>query len=109
MEATSMHQFSFDFADPFFDLAGWQVGLQVITFENTYGLDAARARLQLRDDGFAIAADGLMWAGGQQKSGGRASVTARRTGLRARRRRVPAPGGGPPRLSRARPPSREHS
>ena len=27
-----MHQFSFDFGDPFFDLAGWQVGLQVITF-----------------------------------------------------------------------------
>jgi len=43
MEATSMHQFRFDFADPLFDPARWQVGLQVATFENTYGLDAARA------------------------------------------------------------------
>jgi hypothetical protein len=38
-----MHQFSFDFGDPFFDLAGWQVSLQVITFQNAYGLDAARS------------------------------------------------------------------
>jgi hypothetical protein len=74
-----MHQFSFDFGDPFFDLAGWQVGLQVITFENTYGLDPERTRLEARDDGFVIAADDLMWAGGQQKADGRASVTARRT------------------------------
>jgi len=43
MEITSMHQFSFDFADPFFDPARWRVGLQVTIFENTYGLDAARA------------------------------------------------------------------
>jgi hypothetical protein len=75
-----MHQFSFDFGDPFFDLAGWQVGLQVITFENTYGLDPDRMNLEARDGGFVIAADGLTWAGGQQKAEGRVSVTARRTG-----------------------------
>ena len=53
-----MHQFSFNFADPFFDLPGWQAGLQVITFENIYGLDAARTQLRLRAGGFVIAAAG---------------------------------------------------
>ena len=63
-----MHQFSFDFGDPFFDLAGWQVGLQVITFENTYGLDPDCIRLRAEDDGFVVTADGLMGAGGNSKN-----------------------------------------
>ncbi len=54
-----MHQFSFDFGDPFFDLDGWQVGLQVITFENTYGLDPGRTRLTTDENGFTVVADGL--------------------------------------------------
>ena len=71
-----MHQFSFDFGDPIFDLSGWHVGLQVITFENTYGLDPDRTRLQQTNGCYEIAADQLMWAGNQQKAEGRALLTA---------------------------------
>jgi hypothetical protein len=53
--------------------------LQVITFENTYGLDPANARLQEEDGGFLLEADGLTWAGGREKRRGRARLTARRT------------------------------
>ena len=34
----AMQQFSFDFSDPVFDIDGWRLSAQVITFENTYGL-----------------------------------------------------------------------
>ena len=53
-----MHQFSFDFGDPFFDLAGWQVGLQVITFENVYGLDPELTRVE---------EDGGRWIGDRRR------------------------------------------
>jgi len=64
-----MQQFSFDFRDPWFDLGGWQIGVQVITFENTYGIDPD---LVVRGEGPnpAVATCGLRWAGGQEKCGG---------------------------------------
>lgn len=71
-----MDQFSFDFGDPIFDIAGWRVGLQVITFENTYGLDPERAHLEQTDVGYRFAADRLMWAGNQEKAAGQATLTA---------------------------------
>lgn len=74
-----MHQFSFDFGDPFYSLADWQLGLQVITFENTYGLDPASANVQMQNDSLLLEADGLTWAGGQEKCLGRATLMARRT------------------------------
>jgi hypothetical protein len=72
-----MQQFSFDFGDPFFDVGGWRLGLQVITFENTYGLDPQQTTLRAPNDAdgtLLIEADGLTWAGGQEPSAGRASV-----------------------------------
>ncbi|MGD9498616.1 MAG: hypothetical protein AB7Y46_20145 [Armatimonadota bacterium] len=63
-----MQQFSFDFGDPRYAVNGWRVGLQVITFENTYGLDPDKTLL--RDD--SIVSSGLRWAGGQERCGGEA-------------------------------------
>jgi len=70
-----MHQFSFDFGDPFYDLGGWLVGLQVITFENTYGLDRDRTEVVGGSGRWRIEAGGLTSAGGQRKHQGRAWVT----------------------------------
>ncbi|MFT3772510.1 MAG: hypothetical protein QM820_44520 [Minicystis sp.] len=75
-----MQHFSFDFGDPMFDLSGWRIGAQVITFENTYGLDPAATRLSTADGCHRIIADQLMWAGNQEKAAGRATVSAVPTG-----------------------------
>jgi len=74
-----MQRFSFDFGDPFFDFDGWQVAVQVTTFENTYGL--ASALSTVREDGttWAVECAGLTWAGGQQSAAGRAWIRASRT------------------------------
>jgi len=72
----TMDQFSFDFGDPVFDLNGWKVSLQVITFENTYGLDPDSTRLESASGRYEIAADRLMWAGNQEKAEGGALLTA---------------------------------
>jgi len=67
-----MQHFSFDFGDPVYELAGWKVGAQVITFENTYGLDPDLVRV---DDG-VIATCGLRWAGGQERCGGEVAIAS---------------------------------
>src|SRR3989337_1437445 len=67
-----MHQFSFDFSDPFFDLGGWQVALQIITFENVYGLDPELTRVEEDGGHWTVTAEGLTWAGGQRRRAGRA-------------------------------------
>lgn len=74
-----MHQFSFDFGDPLFDIGGWRLGLQVITFENTYGLDPALTRVRKHGDRWSVEAAGLTSAGGQRKHPGRAWIRAKRT------------------------------
>lgn len=65
-----MQQFSFDFGDPSWNLDGWNIGAQVITFENTYGLDPDRSRLE----NGSIVCEGLRWAGGQQRCEGRVRI-----------------------------------
>jgi hypothetical protein len=71
-----MQDLSFDFGDPFFDLAGWQASVQVVTFENLYGLDPARVTQRRNGDSFSLVADSLTWAGGQERSPGRVELTA---------------------------------
>lgn len=71
-----MHQFSFDFSDPTFDLSGWRVGLQVVTFENTYGLDPERTEVSADGGRKTVECNGLTSAGGQRKHTGRAWITA---------------------------------
>lgn len=74
-----MQHFSFDFRDPVFDLGGWRVGLQVITFENTYGLDPQQTRVERAPGGWQVRAEGLTWAGGQERAQGGALLTVRET------------------------------
>jgi hypothetical protein len=70
-----VHQFSFDFNDPVFDLHGWRLGLQVVTFENTYGLDPARTAVTEN----RVDAAGLTSAGGRNREPGTAWIEARTT------------------------------
>lgn len=67
-----MQFFSFDFGDPTFDLRGWDVSCQVITFENTYGIDPEA----LDVDGDRANAGRLTWAGGQETHEGAATIEA---------------------------------
>jgi hypothetical protein len=74
-----VHQFGFDFADPFFELGGYGLALQVITFENTYALDPRQTRLAEEGEGWGLESVGLCAAGGQQRHPGRAWLRASRT------------------------------
>ncbi len=67
-----MQQFSFDFGDPSYDLAGRRIGAQLITFENTYGLDPEQT---LARNG-TIACAGLRWAGGQERCAGQVQIAS---------------------------------
>jgi len=72
-----MQHFSFDPHDPVFDLDGWRLSLQVISFENTYGLppsDVTRA-----GDIWSVRADQLTQAGGRRTATGTAAIDATRT------------------------------
>ena len=73
-----MQSFSFDFRDPVFTLAQWQISLQVITLENVYGLDPDRAILQEDGDTWSLACTGLRWAGQQEPAPGQVTLRARR-------------------------------
>lgn len=57
-----MQFFSFDFGDPTLELGGYDCSVQVVTFENTYGLDPDA----LSVEGDRATADRLTWAGGQE-------------------------------------------
>jgi hypothetical protein len=71
---------SFDLADPVFECFGRRLSLQLVTLENLYGVDPARARVRMRGDGFELSADGLTWAGGQQRAEGALEASVRRVG-----------------------------
>jgi|CXWL01.1.fsa_nt_gi hypothetical protein len=76
-----MQQLSFASGDPVFDIAGWRISAQVITFENIYGM--GNPRQDAGGSGAAprarrIAAD-LTWAGGQRRGGGTAIIEAAET------------------------------
>jgi len=75
-----MQRFSFDFGDPVFRVGDLDLSLQIITFENVYGLDPSRTHVTTTPDGWRIVADGLTWAGGQEHSPGGASITVGRLG-----------------------------
>lgn len=64
-----MHRFSFPFENPTFDLNGWQVSLQVITFENTYGLSADRTSLHDGNGSLNLQCESLATAGGDATAG----------------------------------------
>ena len=74
-----MQHLSYEFQEPRFDLGGWQVSLRLVTFDNLYGLDPDRTTLRAAHDGWEAVAEGLTWAGGQERSPGWARLQAKPT------------------------------
>ncbi len=72
-----MQEFSFDPRDPVFDVSGWHLSLQVISFENTYGI--AGTEVSQSDLETTIRARGLTSAGGQREAAGTATIHAERS------------------------------
>jgi hypothetical protein len=72
-----LHFASFDLGDPLFDAHGLRVSLQIVTLENLYGLDPARASARREGDDFAVRAAGLACAGQQLEAEGKATLHLR--------------------------------
>jgi len=68
--------YSFDTKDPVFEIGGWELGFQVITLENTYGLDAEETTVEASAGSCELDCRRLSWAGQQQKASGRLRVRA---------------------------------
>ncbi len=75
-----MHDLSFNPQDPVFNVGGVAFSVQLSTFENVYGIDPERCKAGETDHGYAVEADGLAWAGGQEKANGAVSVQVQRDG-----------------------------
>ena len=73
-------QFSFDFADPVFRFDGFSFSFRVFTSSNAYGLDPQALAVESTSRGLQIRAEGLTWAGGQERCPGRFEVTIERDG-----------------------------
>jgi hypothetical protein len=71
---------SYDFPEPSVPFGGYTFGFLVFTFDNIYGLDAAGMQVASDDTSLTLNADGLVWAGGQEKAPGTLQATFRRTG-----------------------------
>ena len=74
-----MQQLSYDPRDPSIEIDGWRLGVQVITFENIYGLDADAITTTRDGERTTVSCDMLTWAGGQERSNGSARIEAVRT------------------------------
>ena len=71
-----MQQLSYDPRDPWFEIDGWRLAVQIISFENVYGLDPD-ATAVTRDAGRTVIDCGrLVWAGGQERCDGSARIEA---------------------------------
>ena len=73
-------KFSFDFPEPSVEFGGYRFGAIVFTRENAYALDPARMRTEPRGNGLRIVADGLTWAGGQERVPGAVTIDLAREG-----------------------------
>jgi len=73
-------KFSFDFPEPSLDLWGLQFGFRVFTRDNVYGLDLAGMRADVSDAEATLTADGMIWAGGQERGPGNLTAHFRKTG-----------------------------
>ncbi len=73
-------KFSFDFPEPSVQFGAYTFGFMVFTFENACGLDAAGMKIDRSDDTLTVTADGLVWAGGQEKAPGKLTAHFRKNG-----------------------------
>jgi hypothetical protein len=69
---------SFDFPEPSVELDGLRLGFKVFTRENAYGLDRDRMSVAAAADGVTVTAEGLVWAGGQERAAGTLVARVRR-------------------------------
>jgi hypothetical protein len=76
----SYMKFSFDFPEPSVSFGDYRFGFLVFTDENTYGLDRSKLRVEGNGDALRLIADGLVWAGGQEKAPGKLVASLRRNG-----------------------------
>ncbi len=67
--------FSFDFPEPSVAFGGYRFGFMVYTHENAYGLDLKGMTVTSTREGIILHANGLVWAGGQEKRSGRLTAT----------------------------------
>ena len=75
-----MQQLSYDPSDPWFDIDGWRIALQVITFENVYGLDPRSVAIERDGARTTVVCRQLTWAAGRERCEGSASIEAVSTG-----------------------------
>ncbi|MCC6798551.1 MAG: hypothetical protein IT325_00420 [Anaerolineae bacterium] len=71
---------SFDTRDPLFEFGPWRLSFQVITLENTYGLNLERTTITPGGDGWRLVCTELSWAGQQRRAPGGLVATIRREG-----------------------------
>ena len=61
-------KFSFDFPEPSVSFEDFRFGFRVFTYENVYGLDPSRMKVEEKSGGLELTCSGFTWAGGQQKA-----------------------------------------
>jgi len=71
---------SFDFPEPAVAFAGYRFGFMVYSHENAYGLDQKGMKATVTGNTMILVADGLVWAGGQERKAGKVTATFRREG-----------------------------
>lgn len=76
----AFQKFSFSFPEPSVEFQGLRFSFLVFTRENVYGLDAAKITVNQESDGLSLTSNGLVWAGGQERKGGRVSARLRQRG-----------------------------
>jgi hypothetical protein len=76
----SFQKFSFDFPEPSVVVGPYKVSVLVFTYENTYAMDATKIHVTPGNP-VQVACDGLVWAGGQEKSAGRIALSVQSSDL----------------------------
>jgi hypothetical protein len=76
----AFQKFSFAFPEPSVEFQGLRFGFLVFTRENVYGLDAGRMAVTKESDGLSLVATRLVWAGGQEREGGRVAARLHQRG-----------------------------
>lgn len=75
-----MQDLSFPFRTARLRLFGIDASIMIYTFENAYGIDPERVSMQEEGDTLTLAANGLLWAGGQEMAEGEVRLRATRRG-----------------------------
>lgn len=76
----TFQKFSFSFPEPSVEFGGFTFGFLIFTRENTYALDPSLMSAEATADRMTLTANGMTWAGGQEKHEGRLTARFRRSG-----------------------------